>query len=174
MKRYFIILFVLILIGYTAYISFQIFMRTYVKFPEWDICDKYSIISVDNNFVRLSKPLTTKNEMFFPIKINLAAFQLQDENDNLFAMITINQPTKLSPHSVSEVPLRISLPYSLIDTIDVYNLDMTVFYSGTVQGSVWGFPFSRTMSNFIHITPQEQLIEDVLLPFLYKVKTFNL
>ncbi|MCK9329382.1 MAG: hypothetical protein PHY08_07570 [Candidatus Cloacimonetes bacterium] len=174
MKKYFMLIIALIVLILLVSITYNIVRKHYVKFPTWSIDPRYEILSIDENFITLSKPIQMTNSMFFPIKLHLGAIQVTDYEGKLIALINMNEKAVLQPKSISDIKLKIALPLNLLNypqLADSNKLDL--FFDGTVQGSVYGIPFTKKMSGTFSLSPDDDWADKIFKPLLMKIMSQN-
>ena len=175
MKRFFWFLMIVVAIALLSTVGYRLFRMHYVRFPTWVLDTRFEIVSVDQNFVVIIKPLSMTNNMFFPVQFYLAALQVIDSDDNLVTLMNVNNPIRLESRSVTDVPVRMAVPLSVVEQIDLESgIDMRVFMDGTIQGSVYRIPFTKTVSAFITLAPNEEIVNDVLVPFLDEINEWRM
>lgn len=170
MRKFFYFLIALILLIIIGNLAYKLFRENYVRFPTWSMDTRYEILSVDKNFITIKKPLSMTNSMFFPIKFNLGALQVTDYEGKLVALVTINESVILEEHSVTDINLRISVPVSLLNIIDFSEESiMSLYFDGTIQGSVYRIPFTKKLSGNLNISPSQNITNDIFKPLLMRI-----
>ena len=174
MKKSLIVALIILVVCLAAFLSYSLFRSHYVRFPTWTMDARYELVSVDQSFVIVNKPLAVTNSMFFPIRIYLVAVQATCPQGNLVALMNVNRLVKLEGNSVTDVDLRITIPLSLMNQFELMQcFDMDMHFDGTIQGSVYRIPFTKRISGIQSVSPDEDLVNDVLLPLMNKIKNFS-
>lgn len=170
MKRYFIIAMIILVVVLTLSVSYNVFRKNYVRFPSWSMDPRYEILSVDENFITLSKPLQMTNSMFFPVDLYLGAIQVTDYEGKLIALINMTEQVKLEPHSVQDINLKVALPITLLNYTDFSQTSgINLFFDGTIQGGVYRIPFTKKISGTFNLTPDAEWSDKIFKPLLSKI-----
>ena len=174
MRKYVILLISILVLISIFSIAYNLVRKYYVRFPSWSMDPRYEILTIDENFITLLKPMQMTNTMFFPVKLHMAAIQVSDYEGKLVALINMTEQTILEPKSVNDIKLKVALPLNLLNYPHLTERNkVDLFFDGTVQGSVYSFPFTKKISGTFSLSPDAEWAEKIFKPLLMKIMSQN-